>query len=67
MKKRALSAVLWFFTGWYAGALLAHVLTLSTALGPILGLAAAALIAGDPRGLIWPRVSGGADLEANPA
>ena len=53
MKKRVLSGVLWLFTGWYAGALIAHFADISTALGPILGVAAAALIAGDPRGIIW--------------
>jgi hypothetical protein len=55
MKKRALSAVLWFYCGWYAGAMIAHALDVSIAIGPILGVAAAALIAGDPRGIIWPR------------
>jgi hypothetical protein len=55
MKKRVLSAVLWFYTGWYAGAILAHALGLPSALGPIVGTAAAALIAGDPRHLIWSR------------
>ncbi|HET9346937.1 MAG TPA: hypothetical protein VFO05_14690 [Candidatus Limnocylindrales bacterium] len=53
MKKRVLSAVLWFYCGWYAGAMIAHVAGISVALGPILGVAAAALIAGDPRGIIW--------------
>ena len=57
MKKRALSAVLWFYCGWYAGAMIAHALDLSIAIGPILGAAAAALIAGDPRGIIWSRSS----------
>ena len=57
MKKRAVSAVLWFYTGWYAGAMIAHVLGLPIALGPILGVAAAALIAGDPRGIIWTRTA----------
>jgi hypothetical protein len=66
MKKRAASAVLWFYTGWYAGAMLAHALGLSIALGPILGVAAAALIAGDPRGIIWTRTSSTA-LRAEPA
>jgi hypothetical protein len=55
MKKRALSAVLWFYCGWYAGAMIAHAVGLSIAIGPILGVAAAALIAGDPRGIIWTR------------
>lgn len=51
--KRILAAVLWFYAGWYAGATIAYFLGLSGALGPILGTAAAALIAGDPRGIIW--------------
>jgi hypothetical protein len=55
MKKRVLSAFLWFYCGWYAGAMLATYLGLSPVLGPILGAAAAGLIAGDPRGIIWPR------------
>jgi hypothetical protein len=57
MKKRALSAVLWFYCGWYAGAMVAYALNVSIAIGPILGVAAAALIAGDPRGIIWSRSS----------
>jgi hypothetical protein len=57
MKKRALSAVLWFYCGWYAGAMIAHALNVSIAIGPILGVAAAALIAGDPSGIIWSRSS----------
>jgi hypothetical protein len=55
MKKRILSAVLWFYTGWYAGSMLAFYLGVSPALGPILGVAAAGIIAGDPRGIIWRR------------
>jgi hypothetical protein len=53
MKKRALSAVLWLYAGWYLGAMIAHQFDLSAALGPILGVAAAAIIAGDPRRIIW--------------
>ncbi len=55
MKKRVTATVLWFFAAWYAGAMLAYILGVSVALGPILGTAAAALIAGDPRGIIWTR------------
>ena len=55
MKKRVTAAVLWFCAAWYAGAMLAYILGVSIALGPILGTAAAALIAGDPRGIIWSR------------
>ena len=53
MKKRILATFLWFFAGWYAGAVIAFALGVSPILGPILGVAAAGLIAGDPRGIIW--------------
>ena len=55
MSKRILAAFLWFYTGWYAGAMLAEILSVSPALGPIIGAAAAGLIVGDPRGMIWKR------------
>jgi hypothetical protein len=55
MKKRALAAMLWFYTGWYAGATIALALGLSPVLGPIFGTALAAVVAGDPRRLIWSR------------
>ena len=55
MKKRILATFLWFFAGWYAGAVIAFALGVSPILGPILGVAAAGLIAGDPRGVIWSR------------
>lgn len=55
MTKRILAAFLWFYTGWYAGAMLAELLSVSPALGPIIGVAAAGLIVGDPRGMIWKR------------
>ena len=53
MTKRLLATFLWFYTGWYAGALFADFLGLTTLLVPILGAAAAAVFAGDPRRLIW--------------
>jgi hypothetical protein len=53
MKKRVFAALIWFYTGWYAGAMIADVVGISPVLGPILGMAVAALIAGDPRGIIW--------------
>lgn len=53
MTKRLLATALWFYTGWYAGAILADFLAVSPLLGPIVGAAAAALIAGDPRRIIW--------------
>ena len=53
MKKRVFAAFLWFYTGWYAGALMADFLGLSPFLGPIIGTASAALFVGDPRRIIW--------------
>lgn len=53
MKKRVLAAFLWFYAGWYAGAILADVLGVSPVLGPLIGAASAALIVGDPRRIIW--------------
>lgn len=58
MKKRALAAVLWFYTTWYAWAVLAHFIGISDLAGPVLGLVAAVLFAGDPLGRIWnPRAA----------
>jgi hypothetical protein len=53
MTKRVLAAILWFYTGWYAGAMLAEFIGVSPVLGPIIGAAAAGLIVGDPRRIIW--------------
>ena len=53
MKKRIAAAFLWFYTGWYGGAIIADFIGVSPLLGPILGAALAALIVGDPRRIIW--------------
>lgn len=53
MTKRILAAILWFYTGWYAGAMLAELVGINPALGPIIGAAAAGLIFFDPRRMIW--------------
>ena len=53
MNKRVLSTVLWFFAGWYVANFAAAILGVSFLLGPLVGTAAAALIGGDPFGLIW--------------
>jgi hypothetical protein len=53
MKKRIFATFLWFYVGWYGGALLAEFLGVSPVLGPIIGAAAAALFVGDPRRIVW--------------
>ena len=53
MKKRTFAAFLWFYAGWYAGAVIANQLGLAAMLGPVIGLAAASLFVGDPRRIIW--------------
>jgi hypothetical protein len=53
MKKRVAATLLWFYSMWYSGAMIASLLGLSPALGPILGTAAAAIVGLDPRHLIW--------------
>jgi hypothetical protein len=53
MSKRAAAAVLWFIAGWYLGAVIAYVVGVSDAIGPILAITAAALFGGDPFGVIW--------------
>jgi hypothetical protein len=44
MKKRALAAVLWFYAAWTFGSMLAWMMGLSIPLGPVLAVAAAAVI-----------------------
>ena len=53
MTKRIVAAFLWFYAGWYAGAMIAEFVGVSALLGPIIGAAAAGLIVGDPRRMIW--------------
>lgn len=53
MKKRVLAAVLWFYCGWYAWSVIAWVAGVSDVAGPVVGLVAAVLFAGDPLKRIW--------------
>lgn len=64
MKKRISAAILWFYAGWGVGAMFAFATGLTPALAPILGTAAAAIVAGDPRCLIWSRASARDDRTA---
>jgi hypothetical protein len=52
--------MLWFYTFWTAGAFVEYIasqngFTIGPAFGLVLGTAAAALFAGDPRHVIWAR------------
>ena len=53
MNKRVAAGVLWFLAGWYAGGYISLFLGVPELLGPILGIACAAIFAGDPLGVIW--------------
>ncbi len=66
MGKRILAAILWFYAGWYLGAILADAFGLLPILGPWLGAVAAALFAGDPRGIIWKRTQPEAEVAETP-
>lgn len=52
MKKRIVSVALWFYAGWYLGAMVAFALGTSIVLGPIIGICCAVVAAGDPRRVI---------------
>ena len=64
MTKRVVAAFLWFYTGWYAGAMIASLFGISPVVGPIIGVAAAGLVVVDPRRMFWARP---ARAEAAPA
>jgi hypothetical protein len=53
MKLRVVSAVLWFLAGWLGVGSIAFHLGLSQAVGPLVGLAWAALVVIDPKDLVW--------------
>ena len=55
MTKRVVAAFLWFYTGWYAGAMIAAFLGVNPVFGPILGAAAAGFCIGDPFHVMWAR------------
>ena len=55
MKKRLAAALLWFYVTWYAWALVVSITGMPELVGPVLGAALAAFIAGDPMHRIWSR------------
>jgi hypothetical protein len=67
MSKRILAGVLWLFAGWYIGNILAFYFGISDLLGPILGVAAALVIAGDPLRIVWSNVGRAPSAEGSRA
>ena len=55
--KRTIATALWGYAFWYLGATLASIFSAPEAFGPILGVAAAVLVAVDPRGHLWPKAT----------
>jgi hypothetical protein len=53
MKKRTLATALWFFAGWYAGAILAWFLGIDAPVGLLVGIAAGGFVGWDPRNMFW--------------
>ena len=53
MKKRILATTLWFFAGWYGGAVLAWVIGIEAPIGLIAGIAAGGFVWADPVHLLW--------------
>lgn len=66
MKKRILAGLLWFYMIWYAWTIIANFVGVTDLAGPVIGLVAAALIAGDPLGRIWSRPNYGQPAVAPP-
>lgn len=66
MNKRIAAGVLWLFAGWYLGNIAAFFFGISDMLGPILGIAAAVVVAGDPLRRIWPGSPQGATVKRGP-
>lgn len=67
MVKRAAIALVWFYTGWYAGAAVLHFLDLSPMVGPIVGVVAALVTVVNPNGLIWKSATIAAPAPAVPS
>ncbi len=53
MKLRIASAVLWFLAGWGVAGTIAISLGLNQAIGPLVGVAWAALVVIDPKDVVW--------------
>jgi hypothetical protein len=67
MTKRIAAGVLWLFAGWYLGNIAAFYLGISDLLGPILGVSAALVIAGDPLRIVWSSAGRSPSAKGSPA
>lgn len=52
MKRIAVGA-LWLFSFWYLGSIVAALVGVPDVVGPVLGMAAGAVVVLDPRHVIW--------------
>lgn len=64
MTKRIAIALLWFYAGWYAGAILAGTLGMTPVIGPILGASIAVIVISCLQRMVWSKTppSGGITL-----
>jgi hypothetical protein len=67
MSKRIAAGVLWLFAGWYIGNIVAFYLGISDLFGPILGVAAALVIVGDPLRILWTGAGRSSSAPSTPA
>jgi hypothetical protein len=55
--KRITATVLWFYSFWALGSMIAIYAGTSDLLGPVLGLGAGVIVGLDPKHLIWNRLA----------
>jgi hypothetical protein len=67
MAKRVIAFLLWGFTAWYAMAYVVELTGGPALVAPLVGLAVGALIAVDPRHLIWDRRERTSEARTEPA
>ena len=67
MIKRLGMTLIWFYAGWYAGAMAAFFGDFTPLIGPVVGVVAAAFYLGDTRGLWGTRSSAAKQTAATTA
>jgi hypothetical protein len=65
-KLRVLSTVLWFFAGWYVANFAVALFGANAMVGPIVGIAAAALIGADPFRVLWTSKDSSSPVAGSP-